>query len=57
MEFELPGDEATIRREGDKLIIEPVQRDGLLELLDSLSPVDEEFVEINDPPIEPEDIF
>lgn len=46
-----------MRRDGDKLIIEPVKNRDLLALLDSLSPLDEDFPDIEDPPIEPEDIF
>ena len=56
-EFELPGDEATIRKVGDSVVIEPVQTRGLLELLATLEPIEEEFPEIDDPPVEPEDIF
>jgi len=49
-EFELPGDEATMRKEGDRLIIEPRAKKSLLELLDSWEPLDEEFPQIDDPP-------
>lgn len=53
-EFELPGTEATMRREGDKLIIEPAEKPlGLLELLATLEPIDEEFEIPDDPPPEP----
>lgn len=55
-EFELPGNEAIMRKEGDKLIIEPQKRKSLLEILDSLEPIDEEFPEIEDLPAEPVDI-
>lgn len=54
-EFELPGDEATIRRQGDQLIIEPVKRQPLLELLATLPPLDEDFPEIDELPVEPVD--
>jgi len=40
-EFELSGDEAIIRREGDTLIIEPARKAGLLETLKRLEPLDE----------------
>lgn len=40
-EFELSGDEALIRREGDTLIIEPIRKLGLLETLKRLEPLDE----------------
>ena len=53
-EFELLGNEAIMRREGDKLIIEPVEKNlGLLELLRSWEPIDEEFELPDDPPPEP----
>jgi antitoxin VapB len=54
-EFDFPGDDAIIRKEGDKLIIEPVRKLSLLELLDTLEPIEEEFPEIDDPPPEPVD--
>ncbi len=57
-EFELPGDDAIMRKEGDKLIIEVKEKKKtLIELLDSWEPIDEPFPEINDPPPEPVDIF
>jgi antitoxin VapB len=47
-EFELPGEEAIIRKQGDRLIIEPDRpKKSLVELLDSWEPVEDEF-----PPIE-----
>jgi antitoxin VapB len=52
-EFELPGDEAIMRKEGDKLIIEPAPKKSLLELLKTLEPIDEEFPEIEDLPLDP----
>jgi len=57
-EFELPGDEAIIRKEGDRLIIEPIaKKPGLLELLASWEPLDEDFPEIDDPPAGPDEDF
>ncbi len=53
-EFELPGNEAIIRKEGNRLIVEPVQRPSLLALLTTLDPLDEDFPEIEDLP--PEDV-
>lgn len=38
-DFELPGDRVMIRREGDRLIIEPVRRQNLLEVLAGLEPL------------------
>jgi antitoxin VapB len=57
VEFELPGDEATIHREGDRLIIEPLRKTGLLEWLTTIEPWTEPFPQINDEPSAPEDVF
>jgi antitoxin VapB len=54
VEFELPGDEAIMHRDGEKLVIEPVRKRGLLALLETMKPVDEEFPQIDDPVPEPE---
>ena len=42
-EFEMDAQEAIMRREDDRLIIEPVKRKGLLATLARLSALDEEF--------------
>ena len=55
-EFELPGTEATMRKEGDRLIIEPAAKRSLAQVLDylaTLPPLEEEFAEFDDPPPEP----
>lgn len=57
VEFELPGREAILRKEGDQLIIEPVRKRGLLALLQTMEPIADAFPEIDDPPPEPEDVF
>ena len=57
VEFELPGSEAIISRDGDRLIIEPVRKTGLAALLDSWAPLDEEFPEVEDQPPAPKDFF
>src|SRR6266705_3045557 len=49
VEFELPGDEAIMHRDGDRLVIEPVRKRGLIALLKSMTPLDEEFPRIDDP--------
>ena len=49
-EFELPGKDAIIRREGERLIIEPVPPKSLLTVLDSLPTLDEDFAPIEDRP-------
>lgn len=51
-EFEFPGDEVMLRKEGRSLIIEPVGKRSLLELLTTLQPLDEDFPVISDPPPE-----
>ena len=52
-EFELPGREARIRKEGAKLVIEPLPPTSLLEVLKTLSPLEEEFPQIADLPNDP----
>ena len=47
-EFELEGEEAIIRREGSRLIIEPVQKDGLLSVLAKLTPIEEDFADMDE---------
>ena len=42
-----------MRKEGERLIIEPVPPKSLLGLLDTLAPLDEEFPPIDDAPPEP----
>ena len=49
VEFELPGDEAIMHRDGERLVIEPVRKRGLVALLKSMKPLDEDFPEIADP--------
>ena len=48
VEFELPGDEAIVHRDGERLVIEPVRKRGLVALLKSMKPLDEDFPEIGD---------
>jgi len=57
VEFELPGTEAIISRDGDRLIIEPLRKKGLLALLASWEPLDEDFPEIEDLPTKSEDVL
>lgn len=47
-EFELPGNDAIMRKEGEKLIIEPAQPQSLLQLLATLKPLDDDFPPIGD---------
>jgi antitoxin VapB len=47
-EFELEGDEAVLRKEGDRLIIEPVRKGRLLAVLASLEPLEEPFPDVDE---------
>ena len=49
-EFELPGHEAIMRKEGGRLIIEPAPQKSLLAVLASLEPLNEDFLPITDLP-------
>lgn len=57
VEFELPGDEAIVYRDGDRLVIEPVRKRGLVALLKSMKPLGEDFPEIEDPVPAPESVL
>jgi antitoxin VapB len=48
-EFELPGTEVLVTKDGERLILEPVARGGrLLALLAELEPVDEPFGDVDE---------
>ncbi|MDR3508920.1 MAG: AbrB/MazE/SpoVT family DNA-binding domain-containing protein [Caulobacteraceae bacterium] len=47
-EFELPGEDAIMRRDGDKLVIEVAPPKSLLAILAELGPIEEDFPEIDD---------
>jgi antitoxin VapB len=55
-EFELPGEDAIMRKEGERLIIEPTPPKSLLALLGTLSPLEEDFPPIPDPAPDPVEI-
>ena len=55
-DFELPGDEALMRKEGDALIIVPRRQRSPLETLESLEPLRDKFPPIRDRPAEPVDL-
>jgi antitoxin VapB len=55
-EFELPGDEAVLTKDGDRLVIEPAPKRGLLAYLAQMEPLDEDFGPIEDLPAEPVDL-
>jgi antitoxin VapB len=48
VEFELPGDEAIMHRDGDRLVIVPVRKRGLVALLKTMKPLEDAFPEIED---------
>lgn len=50
-EFELPGEDAVMRREGDRIIIEPV-RPSLLAVLATLGPIEEDIGPIDELPLD-----
>ena len=49
-EFELPGREATIRKVGDRLILEPARRKSLLQVLAAMTPLEpgDEFPDVDE---------
>jgi antitoxin VapB len=49
VEFELQGDEAIMHRDGDRLVIEPLRKRGLVALLKTMKPLTEDFPDIDDP--------
>jgi antitoxin VapB len=51
-EFLLPGDGAVIRKQGDRLIIEPARLKSLLAVLATLRPLDEGFPPIPELPVD-----
>jgi antitoxin VapB len=55
-EFEFPGEDALIRKEGKRLIIEPVPPKSLLAVLKTLKPLSEKFPPIADSQPEPVDL-
>ena len=52
-EFELPGEDAVIRKEGKRLVIEAAPSKSLLAVLGTLPTLGEEFPEILDRPPAP----
>lgn len=46
-EFELPGDEAVIHKEGDRLIVEPIKKRSLLKLLSTWEPTEEGLPDVD----------
>ena len=48
VEFELPANEAVMHRQGNRLVIEPVRKRGLVALLKSMRPIADAFPKIGD---------
>jgi len=55
-EFEFSGEDAIMRKEGDRLIIEPAPPKSLLAVLATLGPLEEGFPPIRDLPPDPVDL-
>jgi antitoxin VapB len=55
-EFELPGQDAIMRKEGNRLVIEPAPAKSLLAVLATLKPLQEDFALIDDTPPGPVEI-
>lgn len=55
-DLELPGQDAILRKDGHRLIVEPVTRPSLLTVLASLHPLGEAFPEIDSPAAEPTEL-
>ena len=55
-EFELRGEDAIIRKEGQRLIVEPAPPKSLLAILATLQTLDEEFPPIDNSSAEPVDL-
>jgi antitoxin VapB len=47
--FELPGTEAIMRKEGERIVIELAPAASLLDLLARLAPIEDDFGDIADP--------
>lgn len=55
-DMELPGGSATLRKEGPRLVIEPIAGPSLLAVLATLKPLDEELPPIGRAAAEPVDL-
>ncbi|QRE77474.1 antitoxin [Methylobacterium aquaticum] len=53
-EFALPGDRVRISRDGDRLILEPIGKRDLLDVLAALEPIEENFPDFDEtlPPLD-----
>ncbi len=47
-EFEMEGSEALMHKEGDRLIIEPIRKQGLVALLAEMTPLEIDFPDVDE---------
>jgi len=47
-DFEMDCDEAIIRKEGNRLILEPLKKNGLLNVLKNMEPIEENFPDVDE---------
>ena len=52
-EFQLPGEDAIMRKDGERLIIEPAPPRSLLAVLATLQPLDEDFPSVPELAVDP----
>jgi antitoxin VapB len=57
VEYKLPGDEPIMHRDGDRLVVEPLRKRRLVAMLKTMKPLDEEFLELDDPVPPPKNIL
>ncbi len=55
-DWEMKGSEAIIRKEGKRLIVEPLETEGLLSVLAGLKPLNETFPDVDKDLLPPDDI-
>jgi antitoxin VapB len=55
-EFELPGPDAILIKDGDRLILEPANKKSLIEVLATFEPTTDDFPPIADKQPEPVDL-
>jgi antitoxin VapB len=55
-EFELPGQDAVLYREGERLVLEPLGRARLLALVSSWEPIETDWPDVDDPVPRPVEI-
>lgn len=54
-EFEMEGSAVLIRKDGDSLVLTPIRRKTLRDLLASWEPLDDALPEVEDLPLQPRD--